>query len=1347
MPSVASPGEQSRSRRGRRPVRYAADDLFDAEAEGALCDLALRGGDAWNDALAVGVDEWSFFRPVNAETWRAMRRARDAGQAGLLGHIPTAELLEQVDGLHLKPVDTARAEILRAIEGRPRAQLGSGRLWAVQVQGLALLRKREEAAWHARTTPGRLAFAKEAEAVTELAAFVAHGAPGAEWEPPPPAPAPATIVPLDATDDDHSASALLPGTVRVPSYSGHWRAGGGWLWRVPRGENGLEPHAVTPCPIVRRRITWRDHAGHEASRSYALELDGVEFVLRDSDLREPDAWQTAPVPVSPDPRVLVLLATAIRLAAEAEECEQVDGAPQWQGGRLCLPPSGYGPAGYGDTTGTEWAARDAWRAVGALAAGNPKVAVVIGAAFAGPAIAELGRPAWILHMVGDAGRGKSSTCEVAAAMLGGPEVIGGFDVTSIGLARHFGELSCLPKVLDELGENGLTPEALKALIFRLTGGRGRLVAKRAGGTQQGLAWRSVMISSGNEGLMRVSNNVGLPRRVVEVPTPIIRDKVDATALVTMAQSARGWPLRWLATDPELLGQIRDETAAVDVELGAEVGGTLGSVAEHLALAVAGARVFGRLVGAPGLGEAALLASRELHEEAEAELAERGVSQGPELGEAVLEALVRRPWAFIGQQEDAGGREIEGYRLPDGRLLVLTSALRRIATERGIGDYVPAVRALARAGSVERPADARSRLTAKVRARDSYARGYMFTAQFTRDDDAPPGSMSGTVVPTSPPVVPTLCPPGHEAPTSLFPPVPTVPTEIRSPSPNSEIADLERALGELPASSPARARIVAAGLAGLTWQVKPTLTDAQQEQAWAWLVEELNGEEVPAGGSSQDRGAESNGTPTRLPPDVPGAESRTPGRQDEGTRGSSPARPRGAGTRRRGASGFYGLCSTDGERMVTAHGTTGLPSTGADLGHLAEAARALVPPGAHTELVCYVHEAAMGPLGLPARAPATPEGEEHPYPAASSAAGRHRLRYYGDSGGVTIEGTPRVHLLFAGWSRILDGTSSAEELLAAAELYRQTMGLALAFSPAATVRQIVKTSPALAGLPAEEPPGVDGWRVSSFAAQHTWTSGEALDAGAWIQLMDRRGSFLAVWNADLPAGPWEEAGRADVEGKLPAGYYLLDLAELRAELATRRLPDPFHRHGEQEHRAWLTAPLAQLAGELSLDVCGAVLNAERRILAGTTKRFLGHAYDVQRAAIATLGDDGSPAALAALGAVKAGYAQATGWLEFDGLSGDVLYRPAWRHTIIDRHVANTGRALLKARPVAWGDVDTAAFVVPSPGELPEGLPVRPGRLGDWKPKGRPMPWAKAQEALGRGGMRAVENVRVDDDPGH
>jgi hypothetical protein len=98
-------------------------------------------------------------------------------------------------------------------------------------------------------------------------------------------------------------------------------------------------------------------------------------------------------------------------------------------------------------------------------------------------------------------------------------------------------------------------------------------------------------------------------------------------------------------------------------------------------------------------------------------------------------------------------------------------------------------------------------------------------------------------------------------------------------------------------------------------------------------------------------------------------------------------------------------------------------------------------------------------------------------------------------------------------------------------------------------------------------------------------------------------------------------------------------------------------------------------------------------------------------------------------LKQTYTHGLGWLGSDAWdrTGDMLYRPDWRHTIIAQAAANIWRAVQKAvnrdvRVVAVAERDTLYIVSKSAHtlEVAEQAGLKMGRgLGQWKPKGMPM----------------------------
>lgn len=388
-----------------------------------------------------------------------------------------------------------------------------------------------------------------------------------------------------------------------------------------------------------------------------------------------------------------------------------------------------------------------------------------------------------------------------------------------------------------------------------------------------------------------------------------------------------------------------------------------------------------------------------------------------------------------------------------------------------------------------------------------------------------------------------------------------------------------------------------------------------------------------------------------------------------------------------------------------------------------------------EAVVWVHEATAAAWGLPGRL-----GRNHGQLLEQLVG--EPVREIGSTGWARVQGQPGVYFAFPGYSGDFAGAADVDELGQAVELFRHAVGLGFLFSGASTIHKLVRSTTSIDTDPPIAEPDLDpGYVASAWSVPaNGWGLADlsvlAAAGRPWVRCFDRSGSYLSAWRGlNLPVGEWHHAdGDLELEPgpethKLP-GYYLVDpaaLPDLEGGLS------PWRRHGDVEGPVWLTTPLAQLATEL-LD--GPLEVRE----AWVTPRYV-RALDVPgerlAAARTALGDDASPAAQLALGALKVAYAGATAWFEYGPRHPEPLARPCWRRTIIDRYAANTWRSLAKASPApfAFCEIDTAIFALENPGDVPVGL--RTGTaLGAWKPKGEPIAMTDAIAAHDAGGARAI-----------
>lgn len=338
------------------------------------------------------------------------------------------------------------------------------------------------------------------------------------------------------------------------------------------------------------------------------------------------------------------------------------------------------------------------------------------------------------------------------------------------------------------------------------------------------------------------------------------------------------------------------------------------------------------------------------------------------------------------------------------------------------------------------------------------------------------------------------------------------------------------------------------------------------------------------------------------------------------------------------------------------------------------------------------------------------------------------------------GKPKVHCALPAVSGDFAGARDAEQLGGAVELWREHVGMAYVISGPNTVHKLVQSLGTVPD-PVEAPQLDPAYRATAWATPANVWAPDALDVLAaaglrWVSVFDRAGSYLSAWRgAALSAGEWTHEGRAILattssETTKPAGYWLVEPDQLPNPGGVF---DPWRRHTDPDGPVWLTTPLMQLA----VEVAGEPIKASDLWWAAGRCRALDPAAGRLAGARLALEAGGTQASGVALRALKDAYSGATSWFEYGPRPGDPLGRPHWRHTILDRFVANTYRALAQATPApfAHAEIDAALFALPGFGTVPDGLKPAPA-LGGWKRKGAPVAMADALAAYTKGGPRAV-----------
>jgi hypothetical protein len=457
------------------------------------------------------------------------------------------------------------------------------------------------------------------------------------------------------------------------------------------------------APTVERYVVGKTVEGETIRTRYTVQVGDQTQTFSQDDLRDGRAWDNFHQAAGQgDRQVAGALADIVRLLGR-DLGETVD-CPMWEGDRLVMPPADLMPSGY-EQTGHEMSAE-----LLGIACDNPKLALVLGFSSAAPYVAPLDRQAFVVHLPGTAGQGKTTGMWAAASLWGRPciggSLIPSWNTTANGPYARVGRLAVVPAFYDDLHAAGFTPDQLKKLIFGLTQGGSRQRSDRNGEERRSRYWSGVLFSTGNNSILGMLGTVGeVARRVVEIPSPIVKNGPTADAVKLLAQKAYGtWrPAASIATMREVVEWAEAKLTPI---LGPDPSGVSIGIMRCVALGVAGAA----LLGGQDLGQAALDAAREVLANQVVEAIEAGATTGEKFLEAARQMVVSRSLYPTRAERrnlpsDRPKPEIHGfYEAPD--LYVMTTRVQAIAELAGLNDAQVALRELKAAGHLVTQPNAR-----------------------------------------------------------------------------------------------------------------------------------------------------------------------------------------------------------------------------------------------------------------------------------------------------------------------------------------------------------------------------------------------------------------------------------------------------------------------------------------------------------------------------------------------------------------------------------------------------------------------------------------------------------------
>ncbi len=520
-----------------------------------------------------------------------------------------------------------------------------------------------------------------------------------------------------AEDAAEGPPTYFPGDHPVPGSPGFRYTPGVGVWRA-------KVKVLDWCPKVIRHLGVIRRNGEVTRRTVTVEVGEQAPTVLISEVADGKLWRE---------RFTTARGTATREVREAlvnivedqaAALPMIPALAYWTAeGHLVLPPLDT-LSGYGDTRGT----LADFEVLLRVAAGAPRVALMMGTAIGGLYIEPTAAQSHVVHIAGAGRQGKSTSLFAAAATLGYAGeaakqpggVIRSWNTTALGPLTSLHGLGCLPACRDDLSAANFKPDIRSKLVFGITQGSERDASTRSGQHRDSPGeWHGAMLSSGNFQFTAGITNEGLLARVLEVgapmtPTPELADEIEAAASAGYGHGLhavvdRGWT-------PD---RFKAEHRKVSAELGVTRGAVKGTLGLYVSLHVTGARLLAELFEVPAFAEAALSAAKDVLEEVSVGLSDRGDSAAMRLLEAIMEdmtsraglyptraaAAAHRPWP--GDRAETVGWDLAGDDEP-GDVAVLPRELREIAKRHDIEDANVALAELDASGRLHRRDDRKHR---------------------------------------------------------------------------------------------------------------------------------------------------------------------------------------------------------------------------------------------------------------------------------------------------------------------------------------------------------------------------------------------------------------------------------------------------------------------------------------------------------------------------------------------------------------------------------------------------------------------------------------------------------------
>lgn len=171
---------------------------------------------------------------------------------------------------------------------------------------------------------------------------------------------------------------------------------------------------------------------------------------------------------------------------------------------------------------------DDWRRLVEPCRGNYIFRFILAASFTAPLLRLTGHRIFIVHNWGDTRSGKTAALKAALSVWGDPEgLMASFYATRVGLERLAGFFRDLPLGIDEKQVSSGSSDFSDNLMYMLTLGYGKVRGAKSGGLQASQAWRTIILTTGEEPLSSITSHSGVHTRTLELHGAPFEQEADA----------------------------------------------------------------------------------------------------------------------------------------------------------------------------------------------------------------------------------------------------------------------------------------------------------------------------------------------------------------------------------------------------------------------------------------------------------------------------------------------------------------------------------------------------------------------------------------------------------------------------------------------------------------------------------------------------------------------------------------------------------------------------------------------------------------------------------------------------